>query len=60
VAAATAVATARRGWWRRPPFLPLPSPDYVAFRMLTQYGDGGAVPPRDDVLRYLEWCRNRR
>ncbi len=31
--------TARRGWWWRPPFLPLPSADYVRFRLLTQYGD---------------------
>ena len=30
---------ARRGWWRRPPFLPLPGADYLRFRMETQYGD---------------------
>jgi hypothetical protein len=59
-AVATVMATARRGWWRRPPFVPVPSADYVAFRMLTQYGDPDAVPPADDVVRYLEWSRDRR
>jgi hypothetical protein len=49
---------ARRGWWRRPPFLPVPSGDYVRFRMLTQYGDGDASPSVDDVVRYLRWCRD--
>ena len=41
---------ARRGWWRRPPFLPLPSADYVRFRLLTQYGDDDATPTADDVV----------
>jgi hypothetical protein len=50
--------TARRGWWRRPPFLPVPSADYVRFRVLTQYGDGDASPSADDVVRYLRWCRD--
>lgn len=49
--------TARRGWWRRPPFLPLPSADYVRFRLLTQYGDT-AAPTHDDVVSYLRWCRD--
>lgn len=50
--------TARAGWWRRPPFLPLPSREYVRFRMLTNYGDAGAVPTTDDVVHYLAWCRD--
>jgi hypothetical protein len=49
---------ARRGWWRRPPFLPVPSAEYVRFRVLTQYGDGDATPTADDVVRYLRWCRD--
>jgi hypothetical protein len=49
--------TARRGWWRRPPFLPLPSPDYVRFRLLTQYGDAATSTP-DDVISFLRWCRD--
>jgi len=60
VAVSTIASTARRGWWRRPPFVPVPSADYVAFRMLTHYGDAEAVPAADDVVRYLEWCRERR
>src|SRR5690349_23735953 len=27
------------GWWRRRPFLPVPSGEYLRFRLLTQYGD---------------------
>jgi len=50
---------ARRGWWRRPPFLPLPDRDYLRFRLQTAYGGD---PPPDlpsvaDVLTYLDWCR---
>jgi hypothetical protein len=47
---------ARPGWWRRPPFLPVPDADYLAFRMETQYGDDGR-PDARDVVTYLEWCR---
>ena len=32
---------ARPGWWRRAPFLPLPDPAYVRFRLDTQYGAAG-------------------
>jgi hypothetical protein len=45
------------GWWRRPPFLPLPSPDYLAFRMETQYGRADASADPRDVVAYLKWCR---
>ena len=52
------------GWWRRRPFLPLPSPAYVRFRLLTQYGgDAGSPtqgrPTGDDVVHYLAWCRQQ-
>ena len=46
----------RRGWWRRPPFLPLPSRDYVRWRMHTAYGEGDVVPPAEDVERYARWA----
>jgi hypothetical protein len=46
----------RRGWWRRPPFLPLPSADYVRWRMYTAYGDDNAVPTMEDVVRYARWA----
>jgi hypothetical protein len=45
-----------RQWWRRPPFLPVPSPEYVRFRLRTQYGATGEPDP-GDVVTYLEWCR---
>ena len=47
---------ARPGWWRRRPFLPLPDPDYLHFRLETQYGAAG-VPRAEDVVAYLAWCR---
>jgi hypothetical protein len=45
------------GWWRRAPFLPLPDPAYLAFRLETQYGRD-AEPSGDDVISYLRWCRD--
>jgi len=45
------------GWWRRAPFLPVPDPAYLAFRMETQYGSADHEPDPDDLVAYLEWCR---
>jgi hypothetical protein len=47
---------ARPGWWRHPPFLPLPDSEYLQFRLETQYGSDGRPDPRD-LVTYLEWCR---
>jgi hypothetical protein len=55
-ALAQAGRLARPGWWRRAPFLPLPDPDYVRFRLDTQYGSSG-VPDPDDLVVYLRWCK---
>lgn len=49
-----------RDWYRRPPFLPLPSRRYLRWRMETAYGDPGAVPPADEVARFLRWARDMR
>lgn len=46
-----------RGWYRRPPFLPLPPPEYMRWRMFTAYGDEAAVPPVEDVVRFARWRR---
>jgi len=46
----------RRGWYRRPPFLPLPAVDYVRWRMYTAYGDEDITPPVEDVERYARWA----
>lgn len=48
---------ARRGWWYRPPFLPLPGRAYLGFRAETQYGDQSHPPIPQDVLNYLAWCQ---
>jgi hypothetical protein len=45
------------GWWRRPPFLPLPDPAYLRFRLQTAYGDPDRPPEPADVITYLHWCR---
>jgi len=53
---------ARPGWWRRAPFLPLPDPDYLAFRLETQYGGadpGDRTMRAVDLVTYLEWCREQ-
>ena len=44
------------GWWRRPPFVPVPDSDYLRFRWQTQYGPTAPADARDFVV-YLEWCR---
>lgn len=50
---------ARPGWWRRPPFLPLPASEYLRFRMETAYGGAGdQAPVPADLVTYLRWCRD--
>lgn len=56
VAVRQAVRLARRGWWRRPPFLPLPDPAYLRFRLQTAYGDTERPPDAHDLVTYLKWC----
>ena len=48
------------GWWRRRPWLPIPDRDYLRFRLVTQYGDPSHEPEPDDVVAYLQWCRENR
>lgn len=49
---------APRGWWRRPPHLPLPDPEYLRFRMVTAYGGEGDTPADPgDLVTYLRWCK---
>ena len=54
---ATAVRQALRlaapGWWRRRPFLPLPAPDYLRFRLQTAYGGTGDARARARRPRHL-------
>jgi hypothetical protein len=53
----TGWAFRRRGWWRRPPFVPLPDRTYLRWRMYTAYGSEDAVPPVEDVVRFARWRR---
>ncbi len=49
------------GWWRKPPFMPLPDSKFLEFRMVTMYGGDGASTPdlyAADVIAWLEWCKN--
>ena len=46
------------GWWRRPPFLPVPDSDLIAFRSTTQYGEPDRIPDADDLVTWLTWCRS--
>jgi hypothetical protein len=51
----------RRGWWRRPPFLPLPPREYLEWRLHTAYGDDEEADPTPDELdRYVRWARRQR
>ncbi len=49
-----------RGWYRRPPFLPIPPRSYLRWRMDTAYGDPDAAPPPDELERYLLWTSRMR
>jgi len=49
-----------RDWFRKPPFLPLPSRSYLRWRMETAYGEPDAVPPAEDLERFLRWARAMR
>ncbi|MDA2954298.1 MAG: hypothetical protein O3B17_00520 [Actinomycetota bacterium] len=49
-----------RRWWARSPFLPVPTRDYIRFRVQTQYGDQGHVVEVADVLSYLNWLKDAR
>ena len=56
-----ALVLAAPGWWHRRPFLPLPAPEYLRFRLQTAYGgEGDRDPDPDDLLTYLRWCRDQR
>jgi hypothetical protein len=59
---ATAIRQAGRlvpsRWWTRAPYLPVPSREYLEFRLVTQYGDISRRPEAQDVVNYLRWCRD--
>ena len=63
-AAGALLRLARRGWWHRAPFLPLPGDAYWRFRLVTAYGGSGdgldGELTTGDVLAYLRWCQRSR
>lgn len=44
-----------RNWYGRFPFLPLPAPEYLAWRLHTAYGSGERQPEAMEVIRYVRW-----
>ena len=53
-------AVARRNWWRRPPFLPVPDGEYARWRLQTAYGSLDRPIAEGDVVSYLEWRKRQR
>jgi hypothetical protein len=49
----------RVGWWRLPPFLPLPDEAYWAFRLSTVAGSEGTIQPRA-VVEAARWAQRQR
>ena len=55
----SAFRMAKNGWWRTPPFLPLPGEHYWNFRKVTVFGgDGTGQLDDDQVLGYLRWSKH--
>ncbi len=55
-----ALVLAPVGWWRRAPFLPLPSVELLEFRAVTQYGSTTHAMDPHDVVDYVRWCSSMR
>ena len=49
-----------RGWYRRPPFLPIPPRSYMEWRSETAFGDPNALPSIEELERYLVWSARMR
>jgi len=48
---------AESGWWKKLPFLPIPSPELIEFRIKTQYGPLETEIEAADVLAWLIWSK---
>jgi len=53
-------ASRREGWWKRPPFLPLPPADYLAWRSETAWGDPEGTGSDAQMAGYLHWAARMR
>jgi hypothetical protein len=54
-AVGAAFAFAPDDWWRRRPFLPVPDPSLMRWRIVTAYGNEDAAVDPADIVAYLEW-----
>ena len=50
----------RRGWFLRPPFLPLPPADYMSWRMHTAFGKNTKALSARDLEAYIRWSARMR
>jgi len=50
----------RRGWYRRFPFLPLPSARYLRWRGETAFGSETSAPTAAEFRDYLLWAKRFR
>ncbi len=48
-------AMAEPGWWRRPPFFPVPEPGYLRWRIATAYGSEDHPVRPHDLVAVLRW-----
>lgn len=48
------------GWWKQPPFVPVPRRAYLGWRLQTAYGSASVTPEPVDVIRFLEWRKAQR
>lgn len=60
VVAAAAWRLRRSGWWRQPPFMPVPDPRYWKFRIATAFGVEPRSPEPREVVDVAKWSRRIR
>lgn len=51
------LANAGPQWWRHWPPVPVPAPEWMAFRLECATGQRTGAPAPGDLLSWLEWCR---
>jgi len=59
VVATAAWRLRRRGWWRTPPFLPLPDDRYWEFRLATATGSSDGVVSVEEAVAAARWSRSQ-
>jgi hypothetical protein len=57
---ATAWKFRRRGWYRQPPFLPLPPAEYMRWRQHTAYGEEARTTSAEELEAYVRWAARMR